>query len=159
MILPLVVIIATAAVVSAGIYLTLRGFKASEARANGAAPDGHHEPSAGAPHVTRHDHATYELLKRFFDGKACAICRRAIPPVHRTGLKPGLMNPDTHDMQPWDEIPNGHTASAFQNRLPVCPSCVVAESFRHRFADRVVDRDRALSDAHAHTPGRIAAGS
>ena len=144
MILPLIVIIATAAVVSGGIYLTLRGFRASEARANGGdAGTGHDTAAAADHHVSRHDHATNELLKRFFDGKECAICKRPIPPVHRTGLKPGLMNPTTHDTQSWDEIPNGNVASAVENRLPLCPSCVVAESFRHRFADRVVDRARA----------------
>jgi hypothetical protein len=150
MFLPLVVLIATAAAVGAGIYLTLRGFRASEARANGGAPNGA-DTAAGAHHVTRHDHATNEQLKRFFDGKACTLCQRPIPPVHRTGLKPGLLHAETHEMQSWDEIPNGAAPSALENRLPLCPSCVVAESFRHRFADRVVDR--------AHAPGRIAAGS
>ena len=157
MILPLVVTIATAAVVSAGIYLTLRGFRASEARANGGAPNGADTTAGAQQHVTRHDQATHDLLKRFFDGKACSVCKRAIPPVHRTGLKPGLLHPETHEMQTWDAIPNGHSTSALERLLPLCPSCVVAESFRTRFADRVLDRDRTLQDAHA--PGRIAAGS
>jgi hypothetical protein len=148
MFLPLVVLVATAAVVSAGIYLTLRGFRASEARANGAAANGAHGPhgnDAAAPHhhVSRHDQATNDQLKRYFDGKACAICGKTIPPVHRTGLKPGLLDPATHDTQSWDEIPNGGVAAAIEHRKPLCPSCVVAESFRHRFADRVVDRDLA----------------
>ena len=146
MFLPLVVVvvIATAAVVSVGIYLTIRGFKASEARANGDAANGHGTAAPAAHHISRHDHATNELLKHYFDGKECGICKRIIPPVHRTGLKPGLMNPTTHETQSWDEIPNAHQSS-LENRVPLCPSCAVAEAFRHRFADRVVDRDRSAS--------------
>jgi hypothetical protein len=145
MFLSLGVIIGTAAVVSVGIYLTLRGFRASEARASGATP---HDAAAPAHHaVSRHDHATDELLKRFFDGKACAICHRPIPAVQRTGLKPGLWNPTTHEAHSWEEIPNGDVPSALEGQLPLCPSCQVAESFRQRFPDHVVDRHRSLQDA------------
>lgn len=149
MILPLVVIIASAAVVGTGIYLTLRGFKASEARAAGLDVSGH-DASAGK-HTTAvripHDSATTELLKRFFDGKACAVCKKPIPPVHRTGLKPGLLNRDTHETRAWDHIPNENLSSALETELPVCSECVVAESFRHRHPDLVVDRDRPQHDA------------
>jgi hypothetical protein len=145
MLLPLVVIIGTAAVVSVGIYLTVHAFRVSEARANG---NGSHDAAAANHHAhARHDHATNEQLKRFFDGKACAICKREIPPVHRTGLKPGLWNPETHETRSWDQIPNGNVSATVDGHLPLCSSCVVAEAFRQRFPDRVTDRDRALQNA------------
>lgn len=133
--LPVVAIIATAAAVCAGIAFTVRAFMAKEG----------------------HDHATTELLKRFFDGKACAICKRPIPPVHRMGLKPGLWNPATHETHLWNEIPNVNLSTALEIQLPVCSACGVAESFRQRFPDRVVDRDQSPQDAHS--PDRIGAGS
>lgn len=148
MILPLVVILGTAAVVSVGIYLTVHGFKVSEARASGAANG--HEAADAHPPVSRHDPATDEQLKRFFDGKACALCKRPIPPVQRTGLKPGLWNPQTHEAQSWDEIPNGNVSSALQGQLPLCSACQVAESFRRKFPDHVVDRHRALQNSPSH---------
>jgi len=156
MFLPLVVIIASAAAVGAGIYLTVRGFKASAARAAG---NGHGHDPADASHtvITRHDHATTELLKRFFDGKACAICKRLIPPVHRTGPKPGLLNPTTHQTYAWDHIPHDNLTSVLETHSPLCPTCQVAESFRQRHPDLVVDRDRSQRDAHA--PNRIPASS
>ena len=141
-----VIVIATGAVVSAGIYLTLRGFKASEARANG---NGHDTAPAANAASSRHDPATNELLKRFFDGKSCAICKKPIPPVQRTGMKPGLLDPVTHETHSWDQIPNGSPVAALEAQLPLCPSCQVAESFRQRFPDRVVDRERALQGAHS----------
>lgn len=134
-----IIIIGTAAAVSAGIVFTVRGFKASAARATGAEKDAHDTADA-APAISRHDHATTELLKRFFDGKECAICKRPIPPVHRTGLKPGLLNPATHETYSWDQIPHENLAAALETQLPLCSGCVVAESFRKRFPDLVVDR-------------------
>jgi len=147
---PLLVVIlgATATAVSAGIYLTLRGFKASEARANG---NGHATAAPAQTAPSRHDHATNEQLKRFFDGKQCVICKRPVPPIHRTGLKPGLWNPTTHETHSWDQIPNGDLSSMLEGQLALCPSCVVAESFRQRFPDRVVDRERSLQSASRPT--------
>ena len=148
--LPLLVIIviATAAAVSAGITFTVRGFKASAAQ-----KDGHQaaDPAHAAP--PRHDHATTGQLKRFFDGKACAICKRPIPPVYRTGLKPGLLNPKTHETHSWDQIPNANLLATLETQLPLCSECVVAESFRQRFPDLVVDRDRSRQNTPA--PDRI----
>src|SRR6516162_9426036 len=85
MILPLVVIIASAVAVSAGIYLTVRGFKASAARAAAGDGNGQQPGAAADAALSRHDQATIDLLKRFFDGKECALCKRAIPAVQRTG--------------------------------------------------------------------------
>lgn len=153
--LVVIIVIATAAAVSAGIVFTVRGFKASAARATGAEKDGNHTADATHAAISRHDHPTTELLKRFFDGKNCAICKRPIPPVHRTGLKPGLLNPSTHETYSWNEIPTVNLSTALENHLPLCSACQVAESFRHRFPDRVVDRDRPVQDAQ----GRLGAGS
>lgn len=116
---PLVAILAIAAAVCAGIAVTIRAFRAKRG----------------------HDQATTELLKRFFDGKECAICGQPIPPVHRMGMKPGLLNPATHETHLWDEIPNVNLSTALEIQLPVCSACGVAESFRQRFPDRIVDGD------------------
>lgn len=143
-----VVALATAAVVSAGLAFTIRGFKASAARAGDPHKNGH-EPVSNGHAISRHDPATLEQLKRFFDGKECAVCRKSIPPVQRTGLKPGVWNPTTHEAHSWDEIPNGDLTSALDGELALCASCMVAEKFRQRFPDRVVDRERALQNAHS----------
>jgi hypothetical protein len=156
MILLLVVFIVSAAVISAGMYLTFRAFQASEARAAGVDTSGHEPPAT--VHVTvAHDQAATELLKRFFDGKTCTVCQRPIPPVQRTGLKPGILDPATHVMRTWDHIPNDHLPSALETQLPLCPACVVAESFRQHHPELVVDRDRSGHAAPA--PNRLATGS
>ena len=154
MILPLVVLVVSAAAISAGIYLTVHGFKASAARAAGAG-NGDAPPSVSA--VVAHDPATTEVLKRFFAGKPCAICKRPIPPVQRTGPKPGLLNPETHQTQSWDRIPKEDLSAALETRLPLCSACVLAESFRERHPDLVVDRAHARHGGHA--PDGVAARS
>src|SRR5262245_55046750 len=137
MILPLVVFVVSAAAIGAGIYITVRGFRASAARANGV-------PAAAAhPHpAITHDQTATDLLKHFFDGKTCAICKRAIPAVQRTGPKPGLLNPETHETHSWDHIPNENLSASLDTQLPLCSACVLAESFRQRHPDLVVDRDQ-----------------
>ena len=143
--LPIVVaIVGTALAVLAGVTFTWRGF-----RANARAIDAEN----GAPHppervpISPHDRAVTEQLKRFFDGKTCAICNQPIAPVQRTGQKPGLWNPTTHATYSWEEIPDANLAAVLETHQPLCPACQVAESFRERFPDRVVDRERAAQDA------------
>ena len=148
--LAVIIVVATAAVVAAGITFTVRGFRAS---ARGDEKDRRPPAEPAAATASRHDHATTDALKRFFDGKSCAICKQPIPPVNRTGLKPGLWNPATRETHSWNEIPTGNLPATLQNQLPVCSSCQVAESFRKRFPDLVVDRDRSLQNAHAHDGG------
>ena len=145
MILPLVVLVVSAAVIGAGCYLTVRAFRASTARAH----NGGHAAAVHAPGAISHNQTATELLKRFFDGKSCAICKRAIAPVQRTGPKPGLLNPGTHETQSWDHIPNENLSSTLETHLPLCSACVLAESFRQHHPDLVVDRDRSHHGAHA----------
>ena len=154
MILPLVVLVVSAAAIGAGIYVTVRGFKASAARAAGSNTD--RAPAAHAHAVITHDPTATDLLKRFFDGKSCAICKRVIAPVQRTGPKPGLLNPETHETHAWDQIPNENLQAALDTHLPLCSACVLAESFRHDHPDLVVDRDRSHG---AHAAERVAARS
>lgn len=152
MILPLVVLVVSAAAIGVGIYVTVRGFRASAARAaNGGQP----APSHGHA-VIAHDQSATDLLKHFFDGKSCAICKRAIPPVQRTGPKPGLLDPDTHVTQSWDHIPNESLPASLDTHLPLCSACVLAESFRQHHPELVVDRDRHHG---AHAADRVVARS
>lgn len=94
---------------------------------------------AAAPTETR---AT-TILKKWFAGKSCAMCRRPIPPIHTAEQRPGLMNVTTpaHELLGWDEIPGDeHLPAMLQSHLPVCSNCVLAEQFRRQFPELVTDR-------------------
>lgn len=86
----------------------------------------------------------FEMLKKWYADKACAICRRTIPPLQHVGPKPGMLNVASpgHETLSWDEIPAERLPVMFETHLPVCSSCQVAEAFRRQFPDLVLDRDR-----------------
>lgn len=140
--LAVVVVVGSALALVAGTIYTLRWFMTSDTRET-AAQNGH-RPADTHHAIAPHDQATTQLLRRFFDGKDCAICKRAIPPVHRTGLKPGLMDLANHEAWTWDEIPNENLSETLDRQSPICSTCLVAESFRQRFPEMVVDRERRV---------------
>jgi hypothetical protein len=89
-----------------------------------------------------HDTLTFELLKRWYADKACAVCRRAIEPLHNGGPKPGMLNITSpgQEIVAWDEIPAEALPAMFETHVPVCASCQVAEGFRRQFPELAVDR-------------------
>jgi hypothetical protein len=90
------------------------------------------------------------IFKEWFEGKSCAMCRRPIPPVHAMEQRPALLDVQSGAILTWDEIAADQIPGALETHVPVCENCAVAETFRRRFPDRVVDRadtdkrDRAI---------------
>jgi hypothetical protein len=131
-----IVLLTTAAVVGVGIYFTLRAFRA-----------GDRPPVAAKPRYVKsnpHDAATTAQLKHFFEGKPCASCSRPIPPVHAGELRPGLLNPDTHQGIGWDDIPAANLSTTLASHKPICSNCMVIETFRQQHPELVVDRHRSI---------------
>jgi hypothetical protein len=94
----------------------------------------------------------FEMLKQWFAGKNCAICRRPIPPLEHAGPKPGLLNLSSPGQETltWEEIPAENLPIMFQTHLPVCAHCQVAESFRRQFPDLVIDRPTPEERTRVH---------
>ena len=80
------------------------------------------------------------IAARFFEGKRCAICGHPIDPINEAALQPGVLHPLTHEAFAWNEIPPEDLPDALAFRRAICANCTLAESFRRRFPDRVVDR-------------------
>ena len=87
------------------------------------------------------------MLRRWYAGKACAMCHRAISPAKPGEQRPGLLNVASpgHETLSWDEIPAEHLPAVLNSHLPICASCLVADRFRRQFPDLVVDRDNPES--------------
>lgn len=94
----------------------------------------------------------FEILKRWYAGKNCAVCRRPIPPLEHLGPKPGLLNLASpgHETLTWEEIPAENLPAMFETHLPVCSHCQVAESFRRQFPDLVIDRPNSEDRTRIH---------
>lgn len=105
---------------------------------------------AAAPVETR---AT-NILRKWFVGKTCAMCRRPIPPVHSAEQHPGLMNITTpaRELLSWEDIPGDeHLPAMLQSHLPVCSNCMLAETFRRQFPELVTDRpDHGRNSPNIH---------
>jgi hypothetical protein len=117
-VLLVIVLVATAAWVCAGIFFTLRGFRALN------------RPPAMKP---RHDAATTAELTHFFEGKPCAACSLPISPVHPDELRPGLLNSTTREAIAWDDIPAASLSTTLERHVPICSDCLNIETAISRF--------------------------
>ena len=136
-VLLIVVPLATAVVVGAGVFVTFRFFTTAT------------RPPVDVPpkHVKSnpHDAATTAQLKQFFGGRQCASCTRPIPPVRAGELRPGLLNSITHEAIAWDEIPAANLSTTLEGHVAICSACLISETFRRQHPELVVDRHRTLA--------------
>jgi hypothetical protein len=84
----------------------------------------------------------FQIARKGFADKSCALCRRSLPPLQHGGPAPGLLNTASsdHSIIAWDELPAEALPVAFETQLPVCASCQVAETFRRQFPEMAIDR-------------------
>lgn len=81
----------------------------------------------------------WNLVDDWYKGKSCAYCQKPFGEIHWHDRHPGLLGPD-HSMVPWNEVPPENLPQVFQNYLPVCWNCYIAEEFRRKNPERVVER-------------------
>lgn len=79
-----------------------------------------------------------ERLDAWFRGAECALCGMTIAPIYWLAQNPGLRSPEGRALF-WDEIPAKDLSEALRTHRPICSDCLLAESFRGKFPDRVVD--------------------
>src|SRR5205085_6894694 len=79
----------------------------------------------GTPSETR----PKALAARFFAGRRCAICQRSIDPLSVITLQPGFMDPQTREVQAWNEVAPQDLPGAIASRRALCSNCTLAESF------------------------------
>jgi hypothetical protein len=71
------------------------------------------------------------VVMRWYDGKACAVCDRAIPPFIWGEFTPGLLSP-LGDLVEWRDVEIGSVFQVLDTHRPVCARCDVAERFRRQ---------------------------
>ena len=79
-----------------------------------------------------------ERLEAWYRGAECALCGMSIEPLRWMEYRPGLRGPEGRVFS-WEEVsPRGlhQTLATYQ---PICSDCLLAESFREKFPDRVLD--------------------
>ncbi len=84
-------------------------------------------------------HKAWTVASKWFAGKNCAYCGKAIEPVKHLDRMPALVNLDKKTFE-WDEIPSEELPAAFEACKPVCWSCLIAETFVREHPDLVTYR-------------------
>jgi len=78
-------------------------------------------------------------VSNWYRGRACVYCRKPFLDLHWHDHKPALLGPDGKTVE-WDEVPAEKLPEMFETHLPVCWSCHIAETFRRKYPERVVER-------------------
>ena len=77
-------------------------------------------------------------VERWYADKTCAICGKAVGDLDWTRHKPAVRSPEGVTME-WGEIPAESLWNVMASHSPVCWDCHVAETFRRRRPDLVID--------------------
>jgi hypothetical protein len=98
------------------------------------------------PCLSQLENAPEECLVRrivtlWYEGKDCAFCHQAIPPVEWPGHQPALMDPNGRTVQ-WHEVPPEQLPEVLASFRPVCWNCHVTETFRREHPEMVVERPK-----------------
>jgi hypothetical protein len=82
-----------------------------------------------------------ERLRRWYEGRSCEFCGRAIAPIHWHDHRPAFK---AHDDRIWDwsEIPAETLPLFLATARAVCWNCMIAERFRRDHPELVIDRPR-----------------
>jgi len=78
-------------------------------------------------------------LQRWYDAQNCAYCRKPFEAIHWHDHKPGLRSPEGQ-LREWSGIPPETLPEVLHTHQAVCWNCLVAEGFRLRFPEMVVER-------------------
>ncbi len=79
------------------------------------------------------------ILTKWYEGKSCALCGTEIGPIHSWDHKPGIIAADGTAME-CTSVPAERLQTTLDTCKPVCWNCEVAEEFRRRNPDLVIDK-------------------
>lgn len=77
-------------------------------------------------------------VREWYEGKACVFCANAFHEIQWHDHKPGLRSPDGQLFE-WADLRPVEVFDALETHAPVCWNCLMTETFRARFPERVID--------------------
>ena len=84
----------------------------------------------------------WNIVDKWYEGKKCVFCHKAIGPLHHLDHAPALLGPDFKTRE-WKGIRPEELPEIFSTHQPVCWNCHVTESFRRLHPELVTDRPLA----------------
>jgi hypothetical protein len=79
------------------------------------------------------------MLARWYAGKSCVICGQPLGEINWTEHRPALLSPDNRTLE-WSDLPAERVPEILESHRPVCWNCHIAEEFRRKHPDLVVER-------------------
>src|SRR6266536_6165009 len=80
------------------------------------------------------------ILTKWYGGRTCVFCGKALGEIDWLDHKPALMSPERVTLE-WNEIPAQKVPAVLQTHMPVCWDCHIAETFRRRYPELAVERE------------------
>ncbi len=93
----------------------------------------------------------WNMVDQWYKGKSCAYCQKPFDEIHWHDRHPAMLGPD-RSVVLWNEVPPENLPQIFQNHLPICWNCFIAEEFRRKNSDRVMDRNWERGAGGAYVP-------
>ena len=92
-------------------------------------------------------------LESWYSGARCCLCGEWFGRIQWFDRKPGLKAPSGHALS-WEEVPAEQLPDVLATHRQLCFSCLVAETFRERFPDRVVEDPIRRAETHRRSGPR-----
>lgn len=82
------------------------------------------------------------IVARWYEGKSCLLCGRPVGEREWLEHEPALLDlqDPARPTRAWREVPPERILDVLATHGPVCWNCHTVETFRHRHAERVIDR-------------------
>jgi hypothetical protein len=81
----------------------------------------------------------WNIVSKWYEGKKCVFCQKAIGTLHQWDHAPALLGPDFKTTE-WRDLRPESLPETFATHQPVCWNCHVSETFRRVHAELVTDR-------------------
>ncbi len=79
------------------------------------------------------------IVTDWYRDRTCALCTRPIGAIGGETLPAGVLTPDG-ELHDWSAIAPADLPRVLARAVAICPRCELAEDFRRRFPELVVDR-------------------
>jgi hypothetical protein len=88
------------------------------------------------------------ILAKWYEGATCALCGRDVSEIGWTDHKPALLSPDRKTLA-WGDVAPQDLPGVLATHYRICWDCHVAESFRAKHPELVVDDPLHRADRRA----------
>lgn len=81
----------------------------------------------------------WNMVDEWYEGKSCAYCQKPFSNLHWHDRHPAVLTPE-HLCVQWNEVQAEKLPEVFRTHQPVCWNCYIAETFRRKNPERVLER-------------------